>query len=56
MGNSATAPNGWTCDATDITAISPTLKPIQTAQNGTSCTLNMTVSTNDVTVFKAVGW
>jgi hypothetical protein len=55
MGNTATAPNGWTCTAYDQTAV-PAVAIRQTASSATSCSLLMTVATNDVITFSAVGY
>jgi len=56
MGNSLTAPNGWTCSAYDETAV-PAVAIRQTAHSATSCSLLMTVATNDIIVFAAApGW
>ena len=55
MGNSATAPNGWTCTAYDQTAV-PAAAIRQSATTTTTCSLSMTVATNDVIVFSAIGW
>jgi hypothetical protein len=55
MGNSATAPNGWTCVAYDQTAV-PAVAIRQTASTTTTCSLLMTVATNDVITFSAMGY
>jgi hypothetical protein len=56
MGNSATAPHGWTCTAYDETGV-PAVAIRQTGHAATSCSLLMTVATNDVIVFSAtLGW
>jgi hypothetical protein len=56
MGNSATSAHGWTCAAYDETAV-PAVAIRQTAHSTTSCSLLMTVATNDVIVFAAApGW
>jgi len=55
MGSSATAPNGWICSASDETAV-PAQAIRQTSHSATSCSLNMTVATNDIIVFSAEGW
>lgn len=55
MGNTATAPNGWTCTAYDQTAV-PAIAIRQTASTTTTCSLLMTVATNDVITFSAVGY
>jgi hypothetical protein len=55
MGSSSTAPNGWTCSASDETGV-PAVAIRQSGHSTTSCTLSMTVATNDVIVFKAEGW
>lgn len=56
MGNSATAPNGWTCSVWDETTPAPTLTPRQTAHAATTVTFNMTVNTNDFVTFVCQGW
>lgn len=48
-----TAPNGWSCRATDITNVA-TLN--QTAKSTTSCTVSGTTTTNDVVIFSAMGY
>lgn len=55
MGNSATAPNGWNCAASDQTGV-PAVAIRQTASNATSCSLLMTVTTSDVISFSAEGY
>jgi hypothetical protein len=55
MGNSATAPNGWTCTAYDETT-APAQAIRQTGHSATTCVLNMTVAMNDIITFSAVGW
>jgi hypothetical protein len=49
-----TAPNGWVCEAWDLTTNTDTLK--QTADTATSCTLSGTVASADVIVFLAKGF
>jgi hypothetical protein len=56
MGNTATAPHGWNCSqASDETSV-PTVAIRQTAHSTTSCSLLMTVATNDVVAFSAIGF
>lgn len=55
MGNTATAPNGWTCMAYDQTAV-PAVAIRQTASTTTTCSLLMTVATSDVITFAAIGY
>lgn len=55
MGDTATAPNGWTCTAYDQTAV-PAVAIRQTASTTTTCSLLMTVATSDVITFSAIGF
>jgi hypothetical protein len=56
MGNSATAPNGWHCSASDITH--PLDIIIGTSASATSCTLTVAVAITlgDVIEFSAIGY
>jgi len=55
MGNSATAPNGWSCFANDQTN-APSVAIRQTGSNATTATLSMTVATKDVVSFGCMGY
>lgn len=55
MGDSATAPNGWACSASDQTAV-PAVAIRQTASNTTTASLLMTVATSDVVSFSCIGY
>jgi hypothetical protein len=55
MGDTATAPNGWTCTAYDQTAV-PAVAIRQTASTATTCSLLMTVAISDVIAFSAIGY
>lgn len=48
-----TAPNGWTCYATDLTT---TANFTQTASSTTSCGVTGTTTTSDVVHFMAIGY
>jgi hypothetical protein len=57
MGNTATAPTGWACDAHDITTVADANNV--TMGTSTTTTANLvegTVAANDVIVFKCVGY
>jgi hypothetical protein len=55
MGNSASAPNGWTCHYSDETAV-PAVAIRQTGSNATTASLLMTVATSDVVSFGCTGY
>lgn len=55
MGDTATAPTGWSCWASDQTAV-PAVAIRQTASNATTASLLMTVATNDVVSFGCNGY
>lgn len=55
MGDTATAPNGWACAASDQTAV-PAVAIRQTASTTTTASLLMTVATNDVVSFHCIGY
>lgn len=55
MGNTATAPNGWSCTAYDQTTV-PTVAIRQTASTATTASLLMTGTTNDVITFACIGY
>jgi parallel beta-helix repeat protein len=48
-----TAPNGWSCSASDITTANAQR---QSASSATACTISGTVNTNDVLTFQAVAF
>ena len=52
--NLPTAPNGWVCEANDLTTTTDTVH--QTASSATSCTLAGTIVANDVSNFMARGF
>lgn len=54
MGNSATAPNGWSCSVWDTTTTADTLK--ETAFTTTTVTLSGTVAVNDIIIFNCMGF
>jgi hypothetical protein len=57
MGNSATAPNGWSCTATDLTTAADAGNIKQTATTTTSASLNeTTVVASDVIQFSCIGY
>jgi hypothetical protein len=57
MGNSATAPNGWSCTATDLTTAADAGNVKQTATTTTSASLNeTTVVASDVIQFSCIGY
>ena len=56
MGNSATAPHGWNCSGANDETNVPTVAIRQTGHSTTSCSLLMTVATNDVITFSAEGF
>lgn len=55
MGNTATAPNGWSCWFNDQTAI-PAIAIRQTASNATTASFLMTVGSGDVIDFGCEGY
>jgi hypothetical protein len=55
MGNTATAPNGWSCWANDQTGV-PTVAIRQTASTTTTASLLMTVTSSDVINFGCMGY
>lgn len=57
MGNTATAPNGWSCTATDLTTAADAGNIKQTATTTTTASLNeTTVAANDVIQFSCIGY
>jgi hypothetical protein len=56
MGNTATAAHGWRCNADDITAVPAVAIRQVTPLSTTACSLLMTVATNDVITFSAMGF
>lgn len=57
MGNTATAPNGWSCSATDLTTAADSGNIHQTATTTTTASLNeTTVAANDVIQFSCIGY
>jgi hypothetical protein len=57
MGNSATAPNGWSCTAIDLTTVGDVTNPHQTATTTTTATIATgTIVTSDVIQFSCIGY
>lgn len=57
MGNSATAPNGWDCDAHDLTTLADVTNPHQTATTTTTVTIvTGTIVSGDVISFSCIGY
>ena len=57
MGNSATAPNGWACDAHDLTTVADANNVTMGTSNTTTANLvEGTVAANDIIAFKCVGY
>lgn len=57
MGDTATAPNGWSCTAIDLTTIGDVTNPHQTASSTTTATfVSGTVVAGDVLQFSCVGY
>jgi len=54
MGNSATAPNGWSCKANDLTTVADTQN--QTATSTTTATISGTTVSGDVINFSCIGY
>lgn len=54
MTFATTAPNGWACEAQDITTTTDTMK--QSATSANSCTLTGTTVASDTIVFTAMGY
>jgi hypothetical protein len=57
MGNSATAPNGWSCTVVDITTLADVTNPHQTTSNATTATfVTGTVVSGDKIQFSCIGY
>lgn len=57
MGNSATAPNGWSCTALDLTTSADVTNPHQTATSTTTATIvTGTIVASDKIQFSCVGY
>jgi hypothetical protein len=57
MGNSATAPNGWSCTAIDLTTSGDVTNPHQTATAATTATFaSGTIVAGDVIQFSCIGY
>jgi hypothetical protein len=57
MGNSATAPNGWSCTAIDLTTVGDVTNPHQTATTTTTVTIATgTIVASDVIQFSCIGY
>ena len=57
MGNSLSAPNGWSCMAIDLTTIGDVTNPHQTASTQTTATFATgTIVANDVIQFSCIGY
>lgn len=57
MGNSASAPNGWSCTAIDLTTLADVVNPHQTATTVTTATIvTGTIVSGDVIQFSCVGY
>lgn len=54
MGDSATAPNAWVCDAHDVTTVADVITQTSTL-SATQCTISGTTASGDVIVFTAQG-
>lgn len=57
MGNSATAPNGWSCTVVDITTLADVTNPHQTTSSATTATfVTGTVVSGDKIQFSCIGY
>jgi hypothetical protein len=57
MGNSATAPNGWSCTVVDITTLADVTNPHQTSSSTTTATfVTGTVVSGDKIQFSCIGY
>jgi hypothetical protein len=57
MGDSATAPNGWSCTVVDITTLADVTNPHQTTSNATTATIvTGTVVSGDKIQFSCIGY
>jgi hypothetical protein len=57
MGDSATAPNGWSCTVVDITTLADVTNPHQTTSNATTATIvTGTVVVGDKIQFSCIGY
>jgi hypothetical protein len=57
MGNSATAPNGWQCSASDITTAGDAIDPHMTTSNATTATIATgVIVAGDVISFACIGY
>lgn len=56
MGSSLTAPNGWTCNADDVTPSTPVHLPNTTGGSVTTCLVKGNATTSDVIKFSAQGY
>ncbi len=57
MGNTATAPNGWSCTTIDLTTLADVTNPHQTATSTTTATIvTGTIVASDVIQFSCIGY
>jgi hypothetical protein len=57
MGDTATAPNGWSCTVVDITTLADVTNPHQTTSNATTATfVTGTVVSGDKIQFSCIGY